>query len=206
MADQKQPTVIKFGKFKWVAAAFVFGVIAGMCLLSPMGSKGLFESNFLAQEDDMSQSIDMGLSTRGANTPKETVEALKKVRKGFDYYNNKQYKEATEIFEAHIANDADKYDAKGIKFYLGVCYLSTERGADAQRVFEELLQLEKFNRREDAQWYLALAHVKNKNKDAAKTVLAQLAQGGKYKIQAAEMAAKLDQPEGPKKERPVYFR
>lgn len=202
----QKPVVIRFGKFKWVAAAFIFGLIGGMCFMAPMGSKGLFESNFLAQEDDMSQSIDMGLSTRGSNTPQETIDALKKVRQGFDHYNDKQYKEAIKLFEEHLAYSADKYDAKGIKFYLGVSYLAEKQTAAAQKVFEELTQLEKFNRKEDSKWYLALTYIQAQNKTAAKSILTELSQSNKYKTQAQEMLAKADQSDAPKKERLLYFR
>ena len=211
MAEQIQkPVVIRFGKFKWVAAAFLLGIIAGMCLLSPMmGSKGLFDSNFLAHEDDVSQTIDMGLSTRGAGASPESIKALKRLREGMDYYNAKNYPEAIKIFEDHVRLNGQAYDVNGIKFYLGVSYLALkedEATHKARLIFQELLQNEKFSRREDTQWYLALAYIQTKNADAAKPILTELKNSKTYKTKAEDLLVKADNPEGPKKERPVYFR
>lgn len=208
MSEQQQnkPTVIRFGKFKWVVAAFIFGLIAGMCLIAPMGSQGLFESNFIAQEEDVSQAIDMGLSTRGSNTPKEVAEALRRVRAGFDHYDKKEYPQAIAIFEEHLQKSPEAYDPKSIKFYLGVSYLAMDDITKAKTYFEELVALDKFSRKEDTQWYLALTYIKDKNAAAAKPLLSSLSQNGKYKEKAENLLKNADNPEGPKKERPVVFR
>lgn len=208
-SDTKQPVIIRFGKFKWLAAGFLFGVIAAMCLLSPMGSKGLFESNFMAYEDDMSQSIDMGLSTRAAGKENEAAaKALRRLRQGMDLYNEKKYAEAIPIFEEHLAKGGDSYDPRSVQFYLGVCYLATEEVDKAENLFVALLETPKFSRQEDTQWYLALTYIKQKKAAEAKTVLNELSanEGSKYKSQATALLQEADQPEGKPKERPVYFR
>ena len=69
------------------------------------------------------------------------------------------------------------------RFYLGICYLATDRSKEAIQVFSELQGVDHVYTQQ-VRWYLGLSHWQSGNIDEAKRVLQQI-QAGEYEYQNA---------------------
>ena len=173
--------VIKFGRFRWVAAGAIFAFIVALCFVSPSpDGEHVFENNFMAFEDNISEELDLMLSTRGAGDNDETHNSLRMIREGMEHYNNKEYDKAIPIFQEYLEKNQDASDYNQIKFYLAVSFLSQGESARSVRMFEELVQDTQSELKEDSKWYLSLAYTRTGKVDEAKAQLQELASSQKY--------------------------
>lgn len=199
MAAKKTKKVIKFGKFKWVAASAIFAVIAGMCFIAPpTDNQEVFENNFMAYEDDITQELDMMLATRGAGDENdEARKELQKMRDAMAHYNNKEYVAAIPMFKTYLKENPDAHDVQDIKFYLAVSFLGNKQTTDSKPILEELVQSTNQELKEDAQWYLSLTYARMEQPDAARELLKELTSSEKY-------GAKADKILNPAKQNVVF--
>ena len=176
--------VIKFGRFRWVAASAIFALIAGLCFVSPTNDQ-VFDDNFMAFEDNISEELDLMLSTRSAES--EIPESLLNIRKGMEHYNNKEYDQAIPIFIDYLENNSDASDYSQIEFYLGVSYLSNQETDRSTEIFEKLLNDDDQMIQEDSKWYLSLAYARTGKIEDAKKQLEALASSERYGTKAQKI-------------------
>lgn len=177
---------IKSSRFRWVALVAVFALIAGLFLLKPSNNEAFFDDNFVAFEDNISQELDLILSTRGAGDDASLV-SLRMIREGMEHYNNKEYDKAIPIFEEYLEKNQDASDYNQIKFYLAVSFLSQNETEKSAKMFEDLAQLAGEEIQEDAKWYLSLAYARVGRKEDAKAQLEELANSEKYGTKASKI-------------------
>lgn len=172
--------VIKFGRFRWVAAAAIFALIAVWCFIEPSSSnKQIFDDNFIAFEDKISQDIDLMLSTRSVGD-NESHAFLRMIREGMEHYNKKEYDQAIPIFEEYLEKNTAASDYNQIKFYLAVSFLGQNETEKSVKIFENLAQLDGEEIQEDSKWYLSLAYARIGKTAEAKIQLEELASSEKY--------------------------
>jgi TolA-binding protein len=178
--------VIKFGRFRWIAAAAIFTLIAGLCFVSPPNSDQVFENNFMAHEDNISQELDMMLSTRSAghNDNDESHASLRMIREGMEYYNAKEYEKAIPIFQEYLEKHKEASDYEQVEFYLAVSFLSQGETERCAKILTQLAKTSDLALQEDAKWYLSLAYARNGQTDEARTQLESLATSDKYAAKA----------------------
>ncbi|WMX16384.1 MULTISPECIES: tol-pal system YbgF family protein [unclassified Aureispira] len=178
--------VIKFGRFRWVAAGAIFALIAGLCFINPSNGEQVFDDNFMAYEDNISAELDLMLSTRSAGDD-EAHASLRMIREGMEHYNNKEYDKAIPIFEEYLEKNQDASDYNQIKFYLAVSFLGQNETEKSAKMFEELAQLAEPEIQEDSKWYLSLAYARIGKTAEAKAQLEELASSEKYGSKAAKI-------------------
>lgn len=172
--------VIKFGRFRWIAAGAIFALIAVLCFVKPSNSsEQVFDDNFIAFEDNISEELDLMLSTRSAGD-EESHGFLRMIREGMEHYNNKEYDKAIPIFEEYLEKNKDASDYNQIKFYLAVSFLGQNETEKSAKMFEDLAQLAGKEIQEDSKWYLSLAYARIGKTAEAKTQLEELASSEKY--------------------------
>ena len=172
--------VIEFGRFRWIAAAAIFALIAVLCFVTPSTNhEEIFEKNFIAFEDKVSPEIDLFLSTRSTNDHEPHV-FLRMIREGMEHYNNKEYNKAIPIFEEYLRKNQGASDYNQIKFYLAVSFLGQNETEKSAKIFKDLAQLNGSVIQEDSKWYLALALARIGKTTEAKTQLEELASSEKY--------------------------
>ena len=163
---------------RYLAAAAVIGLllVAGLFYF-PRGEQDMFANNFEPYEDVLSGDVEIVLSERGAALDVEALEAL---QKGLKDYQKENYEQAIPVFEQYLKSSAKEYKEKDVQFYLAVSNLAIGNNLKAIEGFESLLKSEKFKLKTASQWYLALAYLKNGQKDQAKPLLEGLKSNEKY--------------------------
>lgn len=163
---------------RYLAAAAVIGLllVAGLFYF-PRGEQDMFANNFEPYEDVLSGDVEIVLSERGAALDVEALEAL---QKGLKDYQKENYEQAIPVFEQYLKSSAKEYKEKDVQFYLAVSNLAIGNNLKAIEGFESLLKSEKFKLKTATQWYLALAYLKNGQKDQAKPLLEGLKSNEKY--------------------------
>lgn len=99
-----------------------------------------------------------------ANLEQATIAAV--LNKGISSYNNHNYTDATKYFEAYMTT-ANAKDKDEVEFYLAVSYLAEGQTDKAKPMFEKMSKIGTKTRKFDAEWYLVLTLVKEKNIDLA---------------------------------------
>lgn len=180
--------VIKFGRFRWVAASAIFSLIVLLCFVKPptANNEQVFDNNFMAFEDNISAELDLMLSTRSAGDD-EAHASLRMIREGMEHYNNKEYDKAIPIFEEYLEKNKDASDYSQIKFYLAVSFLSQGETERSVKMFEDLTQLTNDMIQEDSKWYLSLAYARIGKTEKAKAQLEELASSEKYGTKASKI-------------------
>lgn len=171
--------VIRFGRFRWIAAGAIFAFIAALCFVSPSTSDNVFDNNFMAFEDNISAELDLMLSTRGAGD-EEGHASLRIIREGMEYYNNKEYDKAIPIFQEYLEKNKEASDYNQIQFYLAVSFLGQGETERSAKLLEQLAQAGDAELKEDSKWYLSLAYARTGDNDKAKAQLEELASSEKY--------------------------
>jgi TolA-binding protein len=184
---KKSNKVIKFGRFRWVAASAIFALIAVMYFVKPSNNnEQVFGDNFIAYEDNISAELDLILSTRSAGDD-EFHASLRMIREGMEHYNNKEYDKAIPIFEEYLEKNKDASDYNQIRFYLAVSFLGQNETERSAKMFEELMQLAGEEIQEDSKWYLSLAYARIGRTAEAKAQLEELASSEKYGTKVAKI-------------------
>ncbi len=179
--------VIKFGRFRWIAASAIFALIAVLCFVKPSNNnEDLFEDNFIAFEDNVSEEINFMLSTRSAGDD-ESHAFLRMIREGMEHYNNKEYDKAIPIFEEYLEKNQDASDYNQIKFYLAVSFLGQNETERSAKIFEDLVAIAGAEIQEDSKWYLSLAYARIGKTAEAKAQLEELASSEKYGTKASKI-------------------
>lgn len=171
--------VIRFGRFRWLAAGLIFAFITALCFISPSPSNNIFDNNFMAFEDNISAELDLMLSTRSSDDDDEKT-SLRMIREGMEYYNNKEYNKAIPIFQEYLDKNKDASDYNQIQFYLAVSFLGQGETDRSAKILETLAQSADPEIKEDAKWYLSLAYARTGDNDRARTQLQELASSERY--------------------------
>ena len=173
----------------WAAAAII-GILlfAGLFYL-PSSQNDVFADNFEAYEDVLSRDVEIVLSERGAALDIEVLEQLQVALKD---YQNKDFTKAIPVFEQYLKSSAKDYKGEEVQFYLAIANLGANNTQKAIAQFDNLLKGESPKFREDVQWYLALAHIKNKDFSIAKSLLKELESNSKYAKQAKSILGELE--------------
>jgi len=171
-----------------LAASFlVIGLTAWWFFSQPASPQQIYANNFSTHPDVLTVEIEDRLSETGFGSNKE---ALDQLQKAVDNYNKGNYEVAIqELSNFRNTNPADVL-AKYAQFYEAVSLLKTEKLAEAQKQLENL-NVSTFPLQKDAQWYLALAHLRQGNADAAKPILQSLSTVEQYQTKATSILNKL---------------
>lgn len=108
---------------------------------------------------------------------------------GMKKYEEKDYGGAISSYDGVLASDPNNYDAL---FYSGVSYLSLNKPDKAIVALDKVLKVKDGKYYEAAQWYKALALIKQNDDKGAKKILREIiSNGGTYKNQANDTYNKL---------------
>jgi hypothetical protein len=103
-------------------------------------------------------------------------------------YELGNYSNSLSLLKTIITNDADNVTAH---FYSGICLLVTNQATEAILHFENVNKESNFG--ELADWYAALAHLKNNNKKTAKQILNRIVKTGEtYRGKSTELLKKIN--------------
>ncbi len=182
--DQVNPTpktakVIRFGKFRYLAAAAILLVILAMCFLPVSQELSIFS----ALEDKISETFDI-LSSRGADGQSPEIGKLQHC---MELYNSKNYEEAQVAFQDFVDSYPESDNIEEAKLYMGITQVQNGDLEQAYPTFKDLAANENFFMREDAQWYLALSYVYFRELDQAKQIFQELAESETYGEKVAAM-------------------
>lgn len=179
----------KASRLSWIVAGAVLVLLAGFYFsnsVNPSTNEQIFAAFFTPFEDEISEELDLMLSVRSAGE-EDAVASLRMLREGMEHYNNKEYDKAIPIFQEYLEKNSDASDYNQIKFYLGVSFLSQGETERSAKIFEELVDLDDQELKEDAKWYLSLAYTRSGATDKAKVQLQDLASSEKYSKRAEKI-------------------
>ncbi len=153
---------------------FISRIAAGI-LLPITGAAAFFYWKDTANErlyDENFQAYDIpDMTMRGDGTEEyNNITLPKDLKAAIDHYTAGNYKESIPHFKAYHKIQPENYYAN---FLHGIAQLEENDLATAI-YFLERVRINDTNLYEDATWYLALAHIKNKDKIAAKQMLSEL--------------------------------
>lgn len=194
MMDQnttaKKSKVIRFGKFRYLAAGGILVLILAMCFM-PVGGGSLFT----ALEDKISETLDIFSvrSAGGADAESASIAALQECMK---LYNEQEYAEAVPAFERFISSYSESDNIKEAKLYLSVSYIYNSQAETANTLLKELVADEDFRMQEDAIWNLGLSYVFLREMEKAKATFGQLTESEVYAERAEAMLKAKDGPQG----------
>lgn len=143
------------GSWLKIAASFLILISAGAYF---------FNTNFVTSNEDLFNEF----YETYPNTTYPIVRGGEAVNKTLDYkayeaYERGDYTSAVQFFEKMV-NDTNS------KFYLGLSYLNEQKLVSAIPIFESIIA-KNLKFKDEANWYLALAYVKQGKVDEAKEVL-----------------------------------
>ena len=150
--DQSKPRVVWYF---YAAAAIVPFVLIAIFLLWPevKTADQLFVENFQPLENIM--------SSRSGDTAQA-------IASGMRYYEAQEYQSA--IVELTKADHEDEL----VKLYLGISYLAVGETFEAKKSLEPLVSGDNLVLANYADWYLALAHLKEQNYELAAKLLSKI--------------------------------
>lgn len=186
--NNKSAKIIRFGKFRYLAAGGIFALILTMCFL-PLGQNGSF---FAVLEDKLSQTLEL-FSVRGAEG--ETDKSMSELKKCMQTYNSKDYAAATTQFESFVATYPKADNIDEAKLYMGVSYLNIGNAEKANQVLYRLSEKDGFAMQDDAKWYLGFSYIYLRDVETAKDVFKSLANSKTYSAQVSAMLAAKEKPQ-----------
>ena len=132
-----------------------------------METEALFEANFkvLTQIDG---------AVRGEDA--EIESNMNEEKKAVYYYERENYKEAIVHYEKALQSQPDNNQ---MQLYLAVAYLANYQATDAIQILSEN-DFSNSQYKQDRNWYLALAYLKNKDLKNAKPLFEQLSAFDNY--------------------------
>lgn len=102
--------------------------------------------------------------------------------KGQEYFNNKDYDSALEIFKKYI--DKEKENAN-LYLYAGISYLELNQYANAEKIFNTLINSNLIDASK-GKWYLALTYIKSNKNSKGQTLLKQIVEDKSYNYKLAK--------------------
>lgn len=159
-----------------VAAVFLVSMTVALFLLRPPQAQRLYSQYHQTYPLFL---VERSATAAGQNTLETAVHA----------YEAGQYQTAATSFEALRQMEPEH---AGYQFYAAICRLENKEPDIAIQQLEAFLQGPTNQYTETARWYLALAYLKTKQPEKAKTALQQLKEsGGDYTDTAADLMEKL---------------
>jgi TolA-binding protein len=187
----KNSKVIRFGKFRYLAAGGILVLILAMCFLPVGGGQNLFT----ALEDKLSQTLEI-FSVRSAGAPTEEDAAIAELQACMKLYNNEDYAAAVPAFESYVAKFSSSDNIDEAKLYLSVSYIYNNQAANATSILKQLAENKDFMMQEDAQWFLGISYVFLRDMDMAKASFEQLKDSEEYGERATTMLEAKESPQG----------
>jgi hypothetical protein len=122
--------------------------------------------------------INNNINNRGAG--EAVPEKIKKMQAVLDMgtiaYNRASYAEAITHFNKILSTaDVDALQYEEISYLLGISYLANKQAGQAIPIFERLIR-EETSRKDESQWYLALALIKEKQVEKGSQLLHTIAE------------------------------
>ena len=103
-------------------------------------------------------------------------------------FNTGDYAAAATALESYLQNKPDNAEAR---YFLGICYLETSQYGRAESIFRELSDGDSAYKNEGL-WYLALATLRQDDRDRARKYLLQIPEGSDRYGQARELLGKME--------------
>ena len=155
-------------RFKWL-----YRVAAAACVLVLIGV-GI--SQFVGQNTDsalFAQNFKPLASTtfRGGGEGEKANDTTAYLTQAISFYDKKEYAEANTNFDSFLSKDPNNIV---VSLYAGISHLAAEETNKAIPLLQKVIADQNDNYTESAQWYLALAYLKNGNKQKAKTLLEEI--------------------------------
>jgi len=171
--ETKQPSKAKSYRLLWMAASVAVAVTVGALLFfqSP-SNKALFAENFEPYRNVI-QPIVRGEASKDLKT------------QAFSAYEKKDFTKAISLFSALQKTEPEPY----YLFYKANSYLVGDQPSEAIPLLKEYLSTQG-NFTEKAQWYLALAYLKDGNTSEAKKILQKISDSKSYHFQKATILLK----------------
>ena len=141
------------------AAVLLIGILAYQTWLNPTNSPEQLYASYY-------QAYDLNLQDRGDQPPAGLLEATA-------LYEQKAYAEALPLLESLVANDSGNTQ---LHLSIGICKMELDRHDEAIDDIQKVLTLGDPLLEDQANWYLALIHVKQNQPTLARTFLQKLAE------------------------------
>ncbi|MCB0271338.1 MAG: tetratricopeptide repeat protein, partial [Calditrichaeota bacterium] len=90
---------------------------------------------------------------------------------GFDLFQNRQYREAMQVFESLLASRTDHSLSDNAQYWIGECYFAQSDFRAAVLAFEKVFTFENSNKNEDAQYKLGLCYMRLDDRKRAREEL-----------------------------------
>ena len=161
--------------WKWAASAAVGLTLVGVFYF--MNTQDRNQRLFSAYYADFPNIIER--TQRDAESPIEDA---------FTYFQNKQWHEASEAFEALQTEQPTTFYPK---FYQALSLLNLDQPEKAIPLFESVIQSTDTRFTDPARWYLSLAYLKMDDEEQAIRTLESLTDESPYASDAAELLDKL---------------
>lgn len=157
------------------AAVLLIGLVTYALWPDAVDEQALFATHFEVYPNIIMPTV------RGEMPNDSTLKTM-----AFRAYDQKQYEEATDLF-----NSIEQKD-ESILFYLGNCYLANNQAEKALPLFEKVLnEYEVFD--EQAAWYIAVSYLKREERERARQALEKVVtRNGAYKEKAQTILKKLN--------------
>lgn len=113
---------------------------------------------------------------------------LSDLNAGLTAYEQRRYAEAIPLFERQMRNQPDN----NVRLYLGTAYLLAAQPEKSIAILEVAANSQELPIRETALWYLALAHLKLQDQEAAQEVLKRMEPSAFYADQVSQLKTQLN--------------
>jgi tetratricopeptide (TPR) repeat protein len=111
-------------------------------------------------------------SNSSAPNAEEIIKQKASYYEAIEAYSNEAYASTILLFEEHLKLAPD--NRKNVALYLGIAYLKTNQFAEAQDELQFLLEYGSNKKKQDAEWYLVLTLLKQKQVEKAKDIIDQI--------------------------------
>lgn len=179
LEPKQKGKIISLSFFRYAAAACVLGIIGLFSYKLFFVSKTINEQAIYAAYFKPLTHPDA--TVRGENDSNDEAKAI-------EAYEKEDYFEAVNAYQKLVANNPDNVKNN---LFLGISYLGSNQPKKAIDILSKIKEDKQFQY--DVQWYLALAHIKNKEVSQAESILQVLEnEQNYYQQKAKEILEKLD--------------
>ncbi len=174
-AESIAPAPVMIAKLNW--KRWAAAVAAGLVLL--LSAVWFFNQTGLPEYRQYAQHAPLSLTVRG-----QADASINKAEKAFA---DKDYTEALNALDQIVAADPGNITAQ---LYRGICLLELDRAAEARAALAPIA-LGQSALRSEANWYIALSYLKEKNYEACKSNLQYIESGADHYEESRDLIKKL---------------
>jgi FimV-like protein len=154
-----------FSKYITVVIILLASFPLVLQLLSPkMSMDEIFAINFSTEKIiDLQSQRGVDKEQKRTSEKWERMKRMKTRSEAIASYNAKKYPEAISLFKSYLVSNSRIENEFKIKLYLAKAYLADNNTLEAKRVLASIIKKGKKNIQQEAEWYMILTLIKEKN-------------------------------------------